>query len=326
MSKTFFAKLLLLLLCIISLWFISSAVTRRNLSQSINDASKDKELLIAKLAAKALEDKFSLTAVKIQTLSRLPEIKEGDKSECEEILKSLTQGSDETLLRADEKGAVNCSSNSELFDPDAVKLNPKLSEFYKDPIPSGALVKSFITDISSEPAFLILYPISDNEGDFNGILGAVLPYDKLFNKYLEAINTNKGGSVSIQDQEGLIIYHQSKAFAGKNFWSEEIQNTITQREALNTAIKEVASGNKKDTFLNHKEGDKELITVIASSEIFPNTRLLVVSSIPSDGIEKSVMNLNVGTGLNLLAILMAAVTILIIISFVMYVRKMNEAI
>jgi len=80
MSKTFFAKLLLLLLCIISLWFISSAVTRRNLSQSINDASKDKELLIAKLAAKALEDKFSLTAVKIQTLSRLPEIKEGDKT------------------------------------------------------------------------------------------------------------------------------------------------------------------------------------------------------------------------------------------------------
>lgn len=284
-TKILLFTLFFIVVFIVTGFFIVRDVYRELLNQLVNEQAEEK-LVIAQELSKTISEEVKETEEKLILMSKLPEIRNGEKEVCNEKLKelSLLNSRLSNIGRVDSERKFRCSLNEAIIGTDAQNLGPYIAQIFDDP--EHKTVMSRIIKVPNGGYAVALHvPVYDENGQFDGTLGGALYFDDFSKKFLSNVAVSEQGYVVLQDDDGTIFYHPQKELIGQNMWPKTPEEEANANAITPLIIKSAKDGSSGTSRYISSLDNNEKVGAYAPVNILPGRRWIVLISVPIEAIE-----------------------------------------
>jgi len=302
--------------------FVFSSGIQKSIADNLVNQYGEQELLIAKDMAKILESEISNIKEKLNIISQIPAVKNGNTEDCNAELKDVFANMNEkvgNLGRMNAEGVFTCSITESTIGLDGTQ-HSHLKKIIDEHVPVlGRVIVSKADDGTQNIVTSLHVPIFDNLGEFIGTLGGAIYFSDIADKYLKDITFAKQGYLILEDDNGDILYHPKAEFMGKNIWGDDMQKVTGYSEEFNGMTKAVASG--KFGIGRYVFDGKEKVAAYAPAHIFPDRVWPVIVTVPIEDVNAVLAGVNVGGEFAKLTGTMSIIIILITLLVILYITK-----
>lgn len=274
------------------------AFSQRLKSQLVENFTNEElnhQMAYAENIANTLRLEIENQVILFTQLTQLPEIQSSDPEVCNKKLDELfiTYGKKlSNIGRMNAQGIFDCSHNRAAIGVNGPKVAPHLKTIIDDPRHMAVLGRIIVSATDKSVATSFHVPIFDKGGKFLGTLGGAINFADLKDKYLREVAVLEQGYATINDDNGDVLSHPRAEFAGKNIWSEEMQNVTGRNAVLNEIFKNMEAG-KRGTGRYVFEG-KEKIIAYAPAAVFPGRVWGVAITVPMEDVKKGILTQTIG--------------------------------
>ncbi len=225
------------------------------------------------------------------------------------------------LGRVNTNGVFYCVVNKALLNKSAFALGPYLHTLFSDPKHQPVLSRQIKVPNVSGYITALHVPVFSPTHQFLGSIGGAIYQKQLASSYLSKIKFASTGWVSLQDDNGDILYGHSPKNIGKNYFSPAIQNQTGNLTELNRGILAAHNG-KTSTVVYTLKGVKK-IAAVTPVDVTAGHRWVVIVSVPESEIAATIIHSGINNAFNIIFIvfgvaLVFASTLLIITGYTSY--------
>jgi PAS domain S-box-containing protein len=279
---------------------ITTIFTRERIEHRFVDLYYQQQAVTAKQTADGLQVQVNAVQDKLNYLAQLKNVQTPSAEQCgsqlDNVLKTLGLNL-VNLSRVDAKGIFTCTLNTKLIGTTGEQYAAAISDITKDSRHQPVMSRMIKPAGSNSYVISVYVPIYDSNSRFLGALGGDIGLNKLADNYFKTIHIGKTGYVTVIDDNGDIIYSQTREYIGRNRYEPELRKRTANNPRLNQAYESVRKGgdSKQLEFTVNGEGRFATIT---SMEVMPGRRWIVYGIVPASEIESSATNLGISRTLS----------------------------
>ncbi len=161
------------------------------------------------------------------------------------------------------------------------------------------------------------YPVFDENGNFDGELSLLLPFEKFANKYLDSLRINEDSRVFLTSANGVILFSHNKKEVGKLIFDKDIKKTIPD-SILNKILKD-GNGSLNYSFTSPSGSKGNYISIYTQVPLFKSHWTLIINT-PVKSLLKTLHTYNI----QFIYIVMSLGLGLLLFAFVFY-RSRSKA-
>lgn len=280
-----------------SLIAVANQVAKNNLQAKLVDAFAGEETTIGKEVAASVSARFTGIENALTTASLDPDIENANPAVCNPTLKryytSVNLGVG-NVGRVNTQGIFYCTINPKLLGKPASSLGSYVQTLFNDPAHTPVVSPLITVPGVAGYATALHVPVYNTEHQFIGSIGGAIYVNQLSQQLFSKVRFAQTGFVSVQDEDGSIIYAKTAKNIGKNYFSPVIQNQPGVNIApLNRAILAARQGKTQTVSYTGRGGVKK-IAAVQPVQVVPGHRWIIIVTVP----QEEIANTYFSVGLN----------------------------
>lgn len=287
-TKIISITILLTVLSLLLTYLLTNEIQIRINNNLINHYSDVEQEITKEVSLILQSDVYSLQD-QLVALSQISEIKNGNTDTCNKKLDkvfSQLQYKISNIARIGSDKRYKCSVNRAFVGIDATKFGSYVNQIFNDPMHNPVLSRNVINPSLSSNAVGFHVATYDDQGNFNGTIGAAIYFDQLKEKFLKDIKLTQNGYTFILDDDGTILYSPNKKLIGLNYKNENAQELTGQSNKFYDAIDIAKLGNQSSS--RYFVGKQERVATHIPIQMVPGHLWIVSATVPIQDIEDSV--------------------------------------
>jgi PAS domain S-box-containing protein len=276
-SEIILYSIAFLIILISSLYFFVQN-HNQDMSEEIIQRFAEEELLSTQNIAKVFESEINDIQNRLNLIAMNKEVIQGDTEICNKKLKeSLNNfnGRLGNIGRVNKEGIFYCGAVESIIGINGLQYD-YLKTLFEDPNHNPVLSRgvNFEYEDGTQEELLALHiPIYDEEGNFDGTLGAAIYLDEVGKNFLSEVEILGEGYIILIDDNGDVLYHPNQ---------EEITNFLTNassdRDPKLTEL--VLDGIKGNSGIKNYFFNEEKIATYYPAKIWKNRTWMVFTNFP----------------------------------------------
>jgi signal transduction histidine kinase len=322
--KKRFALFIAVGLAVVALLFGGVAVAnqqvKKHLQSKLAQNFSSQENAIGTEVGTSIADRFSGIENTLTAIALDPAVQNDNPNVCNPTLKryysSVNIGIG-NLGRVNTRGIFYCTINPKLLNKKASSLGTYIQKLFDDPKHNPVVSPEIVVPSAKGYVVALHVPVYDNRHNFKGTIGGAVYLNQLSEQLLSKARFAKTGYVSVQDDNGDIIYSHTSSSIGKNYFSPAIQNQPGLNiKALNQAILAARQG-KSQTVSYIGTRDITRIASVQPVTIVPGHRWIILVSVAQSEIATTYFSAGLNYAFSTVLII-AGLALLAALAFVLF--------
>ncbi|HVW23090.1 MAG TPA: ATP-binding protein [Candidatus Saccharimonadales bacterium] len=319
---TFYVAAVVVMIAILVVGAIAGQIVNTKVEEHITGVYGQEQLTTAKETAASLQQVVDTTQQKLELLAQLPSLQSPNTTVCNHELASIIASANpeiSNLGRINSQGIFYCSVNSKLIGVAGSSLGSYVTTIFNDPNHKPVMSRLIYPKGASAYVLAVHVPVYDATHQFLGTLGGAIDTDKVAANLLDKVRIGGTGFVSVVDDNGDIIYNTNHKFIGKNLYSTEFKQVLSDNPSLLRAFQKALHGQSAQ--VHYRVNGEQRFATLTSIQVMPGRRWVVYGIVPQAQIAASARSLGINQVLQVARGLFALILILAIIVLVLYLRR-----